>query len=306
MRTSGLLALPMAILLGGPALAADLPPRAPAPVYTPPPPPPPVISWSGFYAGGSVGARWSNTDGEVTSVLAGDPSAAPPNLTIGPKNAFNSVAFRGGGYVGANLQVSPMFVVGIEGDGAWANNKQTRDFSFFPSDIAFNTTTVHTPGPAGFPLGGQATDTFQVRTTWDASLRGRAGVLVTPTVLVYATGGVAWLQLEGTGTCSIAPALGVDSNCAPGNYFTGTLSPAVIVDKTTRTGWTLGGGGEGMFTPHLLWRAEYRYSDFGTAKFTDTRTCTGACIPAETTPLVVSYTLRTVTHTAYLGLAYKF
>ena len=43
----------------GPALAADLPRKAPA--YTPPPPPP-VLTWNGWYVGLNVGAGWNNND----------------------------------------------------------------------------------------------------------------------------------------------------------------------------------------------------------------------------------------------------
>jgi opacity protein-like surface antigen len=95
--------------------------------------------------------------------------------------------------------------------------------------------------------------------------------------------------------------------CTPGNFFSGTLGPASISQSDTRIGWTIGGGAEWMLSPNWLVRAEYRYADFGTANFTDVRTCTG-CTPNgfQATPLVVSNALRVVTHTATVGLAYKF
>jgi outer membrane immunogenic protein len=54
----------------------------------------------------------------------------------------------------------------------------------------------------------------------------------------------------------------------------------------------------------MLWgnwiaRGEYRYADFGTISNTDTRSAGGP-------PFIVSYDVRVRTHTATLGVAYKF
>jgi len=48
-------AVAAALALGGPALAADMPVKA-APVISP------VVTWSGFYFGGSIGAAWMKPD----------------------------------------------------------------------------------------------------------------------------------------------------------------------------------------------------------------------------------------------------
>jgi outer membrane immunogenic protein len=125
-----------------------------------------------------------------------------------------------------------------------------------------------------------------------------------PSVLLFATGGVAWLQLETTSNCSTVPRAG--GNCATDNFFFGTLGPSVITHSQTRIGWTVGAGVEAMLWPNWLARAEYRHADFGTANFTDVRSCTGGCDPVETSPLSISYALRVITRTATIGLAYKF
>ena len=44
-----------AIALAGSAFAADLPSRAPPPVYLPPVP---IFTWTGIYVGGQVGYGW--------------------------------------------------------------------------------------------------------------------------------------------------------------------------------------------------------------------------------------------------------
>src|SRR5262249_10615779 len=129
-------------------------------------------------------------------------------------------------------------------------------------------------------------DTFSVKTTWDASVRARVGYLATPRVLVYATGGPAWLHVAGI------------SNCATPGCGPGPLTPSVITDSSTRLGWTAGGGGEAAVRGNWLARAEYRYADYGSVTNTDVRT--------GPTPLTVTYDLPVKSHTMTLGLAYKF
>jgi outer membrane immunogenic protein len=75
------------------------------------------------------------------------------------------------------------------------------------------------------------------------TLRGRAGVYMHPTWLVYATGGVAWLGFEGQSTLT-------------GNKVADTL-----------TGWTIGGGTE-VDWRHMILFAEYLYTDFGSHSYT--------------------------------------
>ncbi|WP_315831196.1 porin family protein [Bradyrhizobium prioriisuperbiae] len=86
-------------LAAGTAHAADLPYRKATPVYAPIMPP--AFSWTGFYAGASVGGGFSGADA-FNSYLG----------TSGGK----ADGVVGGIQVGYNYQVSPMFVVGIEND----------------------------------------------------------------------------------------------------------------------------------------------------------------------------------------------
>ena len=75
-----------------------------------------------------------------------------------------------------------------------------------------------------------------------ALLRGRLGFLITPTLLVYGTGGFAYGGLNGNGIT--------------GNY------------SNTRTGWTAGGGVEWMFMPNWSAKAEYLYTDLSSTNQT--------------------------------------
>jgi hypothetical protein len=77
------------------------------------------------------------------------------------------------------------------------------------------------------PFGASPNDGFFVRTTWDGSARLRFGWLINPSTMLYLTGGLAWAHLEAMSSCSEVPTPNV-SNCAGGNYFSGTLGPVNV------------------------------------------------------------------------------
>src|SRR5204863_1359671 len=119
------------------------------------------------------------------------------------------------------------------------------------------------PGALFFRTG-LAADSFTVKTGWDASLRARAGYLVTPSVMIYTTGGPAWLRVTSTSICGTS----VISSSGPSLF-----GPGTIAHSTTKLGATVGGGVEVRAWSRWVARAEYRYSDFGTVSNTDTRAC---------------------------------
>ena len=127
------------VSFSGVANAADIPAPAPAtaPVYVPPRAA--VYNWTGFYVGAMGGYGWSKNNGNDL------------------KGGF------GGGTIGYNAQFGN-FVVGIEGEGAWADINQSASF-------------------LGVVI---ATDRIQAF----GSLTGRAGVAL-DNVLIYGKGGGA-------------------------------------------------------------------------------------------------------------------
>jgi outer membrane immunogenic protein len=215
--------------LAGSAVAADLPSRkGPAPVYAPPPP---VMTWTGFYAGLNAGGTWGQSEsvalplggGNVLAFLALQSVGAVPTSV----NASNS-GFLGGGQIGYNYQFYNHFLVGLEAD--------------IQGLAASSTRTTAAGGFAGFGFG----TTVNRSIDYIGTVRGRLGYLVTPTLLLYGTGGLAYGQTN-LGYTLVGPA----------PFLTG----ATFSD--TRVGWTAGAGAEWMFMPNWSAKLEYLYYDLG-------------------------------------------
>jgi outer membrane immunogenic protein len=286
--------VPLALLAvaAGPTMAADMLLKA-----SPPLPP----SWTGFHIGLGLGERTSVVDTTTASAIA--TNFTPTNLlstsycnnTFGlciPGEPLDSAGFRVAPYVGYDWQLGPQWLVGLEGDWAWARGGRTLSGMFVPGGN--NNTNL---------ANGYAENTYAVNTTWDASFRARLGLTPVPNVLLYATGGVAWLHVEQVSACGTL-VVGLD-DCAPSGF-----SPATITDATTRTGWTVGGGLETIWWDHWIARAEYRYADFGTWSPGDVRTCpaggAGVCTGTPNATLSTTTAVQLRTHTVTFGLAYKF
>ncbi|MGJ0509627.1 MAG: outer membrane protein [Methylocystis sp.] len=217
----------MLALSAGVALAADLPSRKAAPILPPPPPPPPM--WTGFYAGLNLGGGWSSSTIN-SSGMTGYVSPATGNYFILPGNTqggSNAGGVVGGGQIGYNYQFGSNIVVGIETDfqGTSMSTGGMANHILYPD-----------PDSNGFLIPLAPGGNRGVALNWFGTLRGRAGFLITPTLLVYGTGGFAYGQVSG-------------------GPFNGS---------NVRTGWTAGGGVEWMFMQNWSAKAEYLYTDLQT------------------------------------------
>jgi outer membrane immunogenic protein len=261
------------------AFAADV--LAPAPAYTKAPAPI-ATDWTGFYLGAGVGARSAKVNEQTLSAGSNFGSifmsaATCQFVSCGVTQSLDHTAFRFSPYIGYNWQVAPQWLVGLEGDVGFGSKTSTIN-------------GVALPGAGGFSINDPG-DSFAVRASWDASARARLGYLVTPTFLIYATGGPAWQHVEATSTCGPN-----NANCTD----TGVQFTSIIRDSTTKLGFTVGGGIETMLCGNWLLRGEFRYSDFGTINNTDVRTDGAGGF------LSTKYNLRLTTQTATFGIAYKF
>ena len=220
----------------GSALGADLPSRK-ALVEVPPPPP----LWTGFYAGLNAGGTFGGGGVSVTHLDANPDPAASAALSGVANTDF--AGFIGGGQVGYNYQFSPVFVAGLETDiqGVVGNG----------GSPAFSSVAAGALNPANIYSGnGYVSQSFDYLGT----ARARAGYLFTPTLLAYATGGLAygWTNLSHT----------VFGNVINGGALVG-VSYGNVNTSSTQVGWTVGGGVEWAFAPNWSAKLEYLYYDLG-------------------------------------------
>ena len=237
-----------ASLLATGALAADLPVKAPiytkAPVYVDP-----GYDWTGFYVGLNGGYSWGNSSDAFTAGALPVTSAS---------NNMDGWVF--GGQAGYNWQFNKSWVFGIEGDidatGQDGTSTQTPSATvtrFTPAGVFFNvpptiTTTTTTTG------------TFEDKLQWLSTVRGRIGVLPTDRVLLYVTGGLAVGEVKSTSSVSTTSSAVSSFGGAP----VVTAASAVGTSSTTRAGWTIGAGVEGVIAGNWTAKVEYLYVDLGT------------------------------------------
>src|SRR5262245_2388377 len=166
--------------------------RAAAPARQQAAPQQQASNWSGGQAGGSNGVS------SVNNSFAEPGSFICPNGTTFNSNCFEThFAFSGhkasytvGPFLGYRWQFGSV-VIGVEGDWSWKKGE---------TSAAQYSTSTFSLISAGSPVIYSRTDSFtgSVKQSWDASIRGRYGVLVTPWTLVYGTAGVAFEQVSGT------------------------------------------------------------------------------------------------------------
>jgi outer membrane immunogenic protein len=286
-----LLASAGALALSGAAFAADLPSRAPPPVYLPPPP-----LWTGFYLGMNAGGTWSNSNNVNTTSAnlfafpgpTGGPNLASAITSLANFNAptRNNAGFIGGGQIGYNYQFANSWVAGIEADfQGVAGSRGT-------------TKTAATLGVPGFP--NSVTEFASISRSLDylGTVRGRVGYLVTPTLLIYGTGGLAYGGVNSS--TGLIDTLAGPNAVFPNPWFSfGKVS-------STRIGWTAGGGVEWMFLPNWSAKAEYLYYDLGSATYSGGVLLTNAAANSPFTINSVHSSTRFSGNVVRAGLNYHF
>jgi outer membrane immunogenic protein len=247
-----------------PALAADLPPRmvTKSPVMVAQ-----VYNWSGCYIGGNAGGKWTRTTDDV-SIGA---TAATPAQTVSFGSDTNT-SFIGGGQIGCQWQ-SGSWVFGLEGDADWQRSRTTR-------------TLGATPLPANVLVGG---DSFDVRSDWQASARGRLGY-AWDRMLLYVTGGAAFTNVK------------VGSNF----IATGVFPASATTDSKTLVGATVGGGVEYALSQSWSLGVEGRWSWYGNQTFSGGTVAAFGPVGGTFLFAPASQTLRIDTFEVTGRLNYKF
>jgi opacity protein-like surface antigen len=229
MKTRWLTGVAIAVLVtAAPALAADLPLKAPPPTVV-------AWDWSGFYVGGHAGYGW----GQDPLTEINDNLFNIPGLGV---SGFKANGFLGGLHAGANWQ-SGKIVVGLEADLSSTNIKGS----------SANTASLTLPG-----MLHTGTAAFSGAFDLLGTDRVRLGYLVTPNVLVYGTGGLAWTRFVENS----AETFNAINTAGTGSI----LDSIAITVPNWRFGWVAGVGAEARVPDtHWIARLEYLHYAFGAA-----------------------------------------
>jgi outer membrane immunogenic protein len=183
----------------------------------------------------------------------------------------------GGGQIGYNWQVTN-WVFGLEADIQGTDEKGSLAYTCLRGVCTsplggFNALVL--PGPAVPVALNQKID-------WFGTVRGRVGILATPRVLFYATGGLAYGEVNTSETIGLA-GFGFSNN-------------------DTRVGYTVGAGIEGLITGNWTARLEYLYVDLGKTSGSFATTIGG--LGGGT--LTSYYSSRITDNILRVGVNYKF
>jgi outer membrane immunogenic protein len=298
-----LLSAAVLAISAGAALAADLPSRKGPPVLPPPPPPPPL--WTGFYAGLNAGYGFGtndNTQSISAAYLPYDGKYATLTRPLGNTDSFivrpiydqyyytaisslgaglalsgvgrtDQNGFIGGGQVGYNWQWGSNFVLGLEADiqgtgirgsshtaGVGADSAAVNQFYKF-GDLHRQTNIDSTAWGATRVNAG---------VDWMGTVRGRLGYLFTPTMLVYATGGLTYVGVYANFNNYAVSSSSITEyhykKSGTDVWNDGGFSHTFIGGgnkSQTLVGWNVGGGLEWMFMPSWSLKAEAIYWNMG-------------------------------------------
>jgi outer membrane immunogenic protein len=211
-----------------------------------------ACGWCGVYFGADAGYAWSYP-GRIQTNTYNISSAPGLNGNLGAaisaqgtgEVAAKSSALIAGSEVGYNWQTAG-FVYGLQTDIQGLG---------WSKDTGSITTSGFVRGtPTSITSTGIIYSSQIVR--YLGTLRGRTGILATPNVLIYATGGLSYGQVS---TNSIVSETIGAVNTGP----FGTSGGA----SATRFGWVAGAGVEWTFWSKFSAKIEYRYYDLGSLRY---------------------------------------
>jgi opacity protein-like surface antigen len=200
----------------------------------------PGAKWSGLYLGVNGGYTWAgDTQTTFTYGGAGGFAALAAAGALAPNVDLDSRGFIGGIQIGYTLDTSDKTLAGVEADlqGLTVGNSTVGAWSGSGADSTF--------------LQAQRNQhNF-------GTVRARFGYLVTPTILAYGTGGLAF------GEAILNPTYFSPLRSPVLNFGVGNNGLVGYVDM--RLGWAAGAGLEWMLSPSWSVKTEYLRYDLGTA-----------------------------------------
>lgn len=248
------------------AVAADLPAgmygkAAPSAVY----------NWGGFYLGGDIGGAFTGPTATSNFVQNGT------SQTVGQSTPAGLLA--AGVHAGYNFQVSPQWVLGIEGDWQALGKSGTCG--------AMDPTRPCVDSPAN--IDGIITTNTSINSV--GSVRGRLGVTFND-VMLYGTGGAAFANVSNTVGLRC-----LDDGCGPTDR---TKLAVVTPTSTTKTGWVAGAGAEWHVIGNWIARGEWLHYDLGSISSEMSALNVGTCNCSASVSQKLHYDVLRV------GFNYKF
>jgi outer membrane immunogenic protein len=240
------------IVMSVPVLAADMPVKAV--------PLPPAWSWTGCYVGLNVGYTWARF--RKSEVREFDASGVVFDY---PDFSFDDDGASGGAQIGCNWQ-NGVIVWGVEAD-IQVTSVEARNV--FDNSIF-----------GRFPSAAFDTD-VKSALRWFGTARGRLGWTVTPTTMLYVTGGFAYAH--------VASSLAFPTAAGVPNAF-------INFDSQTHLGYTVGFGAEAKVAQNFSAKIEYLYTDVGSHEYNFLNIARDD----------YRWTQRVDFHTVRIGLNYQF
>jgi outer membrane immunogenic protein len=283
-------------MLAAPAMAGDLQTAKGKPLYMQAP----VYSWTGWYVGGNVGYSWGRSESDFSFA-----NGAGAVAFVGSDSA-NLDGVIGGGQVGFNRQIYN-YVWGFETDFQGSAQKGSSGATCAGGTAGVTPLTLVNsacaPGHIGdtrpfdvaaFPVSIGVNQELE----WFGTVRGRFGYLVTPTILFYGTGGLAYGRVNTTATVNGINVIGQNGT----NPFDLSAGAAISSSSAFKAGWTLGAGVEGQLGGNWSAKVEYLYIDLGTVSGAF---ATPIVSPSGST-LVARYSSHITDNILRVGVNYNF
>jgi outer membrane immunogenic protein len=228
--------------------------KAPVAPFTKAPAVDAAPGWAGWYAGLNAGyidgSSKVSTDAVVTSVSSFPQTASDMANGATDRLSTGNGGFIGGAQIGYNFTLSPVFLAGLEADIQGSSlrgraNASTQVSTVIGSDNGPGTGVWQTNIAASRGLD------------YIGTVRARLGTTVTPDLLLYVTGGLAYGAVKSSTTINQTIDL---INAPPPTTTSGSFSGI-------RAGYTVGGGAEWMVASKWSVKAEYLYYDLGSVAY---------------------------------------
>jgi outer membrane immunogenic protein len=251
----------------------------------------------------------------ISPYLVGFPTGA--GLAATSYGPMTQSGFIGGGQIGYNYQWGSNFVIGLEADmqgtgirgrshvaGIGGSSSTSPLFVLKNTDVLLQADSAESKwDPRYLGINNSANSigatTVNAGVDWLGTVRGRLGYLFTPTMLLYATGGLTYggvyanvnqwgntnLQISLVNTKTNDTLLGP---LGTNHTFIGGGNKSQVL-----VGWNVGGGIEWMFMPNWSIKAEGIYWNMGNMNV-PTTSFASAPITGINTPLSVTNPMSTI------------